>query len=207
MEVDTPSPKDEKPVEKKKSENITPSASGENASKYPDMSIAQSIHKLLMVSGPTPKLSSEAASAVGIPSSINEDVLKSVTTEMENAPLYRHLATELKWDSLSEDELKTMEEKNSAMMKSLESKVEEAKENAGDMEVLDARFEVARFAAKSLSKDDAIAAYEKLLALPKLSSGKTMDGLMECARVASFYGDLSKTRTVVEKVGHQTLLT
>ena len=198
MEVDAPTPKDET----KKKDNITPSASGVNASKYPDMSIAQSIHKLLMVNGPHAKLSGETATAAGVPTSLNEDVLKSVTVDMENAPLYRQLGVPLKWDSLSADALKTMEEKNSATMESLEKKVEETKENSGDMEVLDARFEVARFAAKSLSKDDAMAAYEKVLALPKLSSGKTMDALMESARVASFYGDLPKTRELVEKVSH-----
>ena len=198
MEVDTPAPKDEK----KKNENITPSASGENASKYPDMGIAQSIHKLLMAYGSHAKLSEEAAAAAGVLPSLKEDVLTKISGEMENVPLYRHLGGEMKWDSLSEDALKAMEEKNSATQTSLEAKVEELKENSGDMEVLDARFEVARFAAKSLSKDEAMQAYDKVLALPKLSSGKTMDALMESARVASFYGDLSQTRELVEKVSH-----
>jgi 26S proteasome regulatory subunit N7 len=81
----------------------------------------------------------------------------------------------------------------------LEAKVDEAKGNAGDMEVLAARFEVARFAAKSLGKDLAYAANDKLLALPKLSSGKIIDAVMECARVASFYSDTKKNGELVDK--------
>jgi hypothetical protein len=71
------------------------------------------------------------------------------------------------------------------------------------MEVLAARFEVARFAAKSLGKDTAYAAYDKLLALPKLSSGKIIDAVMECARVASFYSDTKKNGELVDKVSYK----
>jgi len=84
-------------------------------------------------------------------------------------------------------------------MEELEAKVEQAKESAGDMEVLDARFEVARFAAKSLNKDEALEGYEKVLSLPKLSSGKTIDALMECARVASFHGETGKASDLIER--------
>jgi 26S proteasome regulatory subunit N7 len=65
---------------------------------------------------------------------------------------------------------------------------------------LDARFAIARFAAKSLSKDEALDAYDKVLALPKLSSGKTIDALMESARVASFYGDTTKNASIIDRV-------
>merc|ERR1712176_30727 len=84
-------------------------------------------------------------------------------------------------------------------MKKLEEQVEEAKENAGDMEVLDARLEAARFAAKTLSKEVALEMYEKVLDLPKLSTGRKIDALMESARVASFHGDLKKNILVIEK--------
>jgi len=122
---------------------------------------------------------------------------------MENPSLYRHLKTAFGMSgdtTISESDLAAMQEKNEKTMKELEEKVEEAKENAGDMEVLDARFEVAKFAAKSLSKDETLDAYEKVLALPKLSSGKVMDALMESARVASFYDDLVKNAELVQKI-------
>ena len=74
-----------------------------------------------------------------------------VVSFLEAPSLYNHLSPLLNWDQssdgLSSDALKEMEEKNAAQVKSLEEKVEDAKENAGDMEVLDARFEVARFVA------------------------------------------------------------
>jgi len=93
-----------------------------------------------------------------------------------------------------------MEAKNDEAIKALEEKVEDAKENAGDMEVLDARFEIAKFAAKSLSKDEALAAYQKVLDLPKLSSGKQMDALMEQSRISSFYGDIVANSGYIKKV-------
>lgn len=200
MDVDVP-PTKPKPKPKKKNENIAASAGAEAASKYPDMNLAQSIHKVNMMSGSVPQLSKDGIEAVKIPSDLNETVLKQIVEELENPSLYRHLRS-LKWDgtTMSNEVLDAMDVKNAAAMKKLEEEVEEAKENSGDMEVLDARFEVARFAAKSLSKDEALAAYKQILDLPKLSSGKTMDALMESARVASFHGDVKKNTELVEKV-------
>jgi 26S proteasome regulatory subunit N7 len=77
--------------------------------------------------------------------------------------------------------------------------VEEAIESAGDMEVMDARVEIARFASKCLSQSEALAAYEKVLALPKVSSGKKIDSLMACARVASFYSDTSAADSFMDR--------
>jgi len=212
MDVDTPPTKTTPKV--KQNINVTPSASGDNASKYPDMKLAQSIHRLTMMTGGSlAKLSSEDATSVGISSNLRSSVMKEVggTGEMENPFLYRHLKSTLSWEEnenstveeercLSEEDLVAMEERNKEAMKKLEDVVNESKENAGDMEVLDARFEVARFAAKSLSKDEALEAYGSLLELPKLSSGKKMDALMECSRVASFYGDSKRNGELMDKI-------
>lgn len=192
----------------KKNENITPSASGESAAKYPDMELAQSIHKLVMMNK-------------GLISNANcqelmGNVMKKVVEEMENPSLYRHSKTLFLSNGddtamtdasvtgvvpdISETELVAMQEKNVKTMKELEEKVDGAKENAGDMEVLDARIEIARFAAKSLTKDEALEAYEKVLALSKLSSGKVMDALMESSRIASFYNALVKNTDLLQKI-------
>ena len=191
---------------KKRDENVTPSASGENTSKYPSMSLAQSIHKLTMMSGTaTSKIQlDEKDAGIDIPSLV-EKVRKEVGDVNENASLLEHLQSTLRWTDnkcLDDDTLTKMKSKHAETMESLEKKVEEAKENAGDMEVLDARFEIARFAAQSLSKEETLKAYEKVLALPKLSSGKQMDALMESARVASFYGDLKKSLDFIAQVTH-----
>lgn len=190
MEVETEnsgSPAEENT--EKKNENVTPSASGESASKYPDMKLAQNIHRsTLMAAG---KLEADAE--------LSSSVLKQVT-EMENPSLYAHLAPLLQWTPLSSESMQQMQDKNAETIKTLEAKVAEAKENAGAMEVLDARFQVARFAAKSMTKDEALGAYQKVLDLPKLSTGKQMDALMEQARIASFYGDVAKNAKYVKQI-------
>ena len=101
---------------------------------------------------------------------------------------------------LSETDLLALEAKHAKHLEELEAKVEEAKESAGDMEVMDARVKIARFAAKSLSEDQALVAYKKLLDLPKVSSGKKIDAMMESSRVASFYGDIAKSDEFIESV-------
>ncbi len=173
----------------KKNENVTPSASGEAAAKYPDMNLAQAIHRSTLM----------AAGKLDPDDDVSSNVLKEVT-EMGNPSLYQHLTPLLQWTPLSTDEIQAMETKNAETLKELEQKVEDAKENAGDMEVLDARFEIGKFAAKSLTKDEALDAYQKVLDLPKLSTGKQMDALMEQSRIASFYGDMVKNAEYVKKV-------
>jgi len=186
-----------------KNENVIPSASGEEAAKYPDMKLAQLIHRALITTGPHAKISPQQAAAINLPADISALVLKQVV-EMENPSLYTHLSPLLQWDTstdaLSTEALQTMSEKNAATIISLEEKVTDAKENQGDMEVMDARFQVARFAAKSLNKEEALGAYQKVLDLKKLSSGKQMDALMESSRIASFYGDGVANAAFVKKV-------
>ena len=187
MEVDEPS------TEKKKV--IQTSVSAEGTSKYPNMELAQKIHRL------TVKMDAETKEAAGISATLSASVEAEVAgEEVENPYLYRELKETMGWLILSDTDLTAMEVMHSKKVEELEAKVEEAKESAGDMEVLEARFEVARFAAKSLNKEQALEAYEKILTLPKLSSGKTIDGLMECARVSSFHGDTAKTSELIERV-------
>lgn len=190
---------DEASTEKKK--GVQTSAFAEGTSKYPNMELAQKIHRL------TVKVDAETKEAAGISATLSALVEAEVAGEdVENPHLYRELRDTLGWLMLSDNDLAEMEAKHSKKVEELEAKVEEAKESAGDMEVLEARFAVARFAAKSLNKEQALEAYEKVLTLPKLSSGKTIDGLMECARVSSFHGDTSKTSELIERVSVKTEL-
>lgn len=184
MEVDVDSTKQSP---KKKSPG-QPSASSEMASKYPKMDLAQRIHKLTMMAGG--KMEKD--------NSLSEEVKKEVFEELENAALYRTLQETLGWPK--NDTLDSLDEKHTKTIEELEKKVEEAKESAGDMEVLDARLEIARFAAKSCGEAKALEMYDKVLDLPKLSTGKTIDALMESARVASFHGDLKKNAALIERV-------
>lgn len=165
-----------------------PSASEEGASPYPEMSLAQDIHKLVV-------------KAPGIDAAFQARVFEKIATELENPSLYKSLQTSLGGGgTLSEAALKEMEDKHAKHMEDLEAKVEDAKENMGDMEVMDARVNIARFAAKALTKDEALEAYQKLLDLSKVSSGKKIDAMMESSRVASFYGDEKKSAGFIESV-------
>ena len=171
-----------------------PSASEDTASPYPDMGLCQQLH-MLTVRG-----------EITVDPNLLGNVLNKVAKELENPSLYRHVQKSLNVSegTLSEEAVVEMEARNSKRLEELEAKVEEAKESAGDMEVMDARMEIARFAAKSLSKEQALEAYKKLLDLPKISSGKKIDALMESSRVASFYGDTAKSDELIESVSFQT---
>jgi hypothetical protein len=165
------------------------SASEESASPHPDMEFAQEIHKLTVKS-------------VGVDAEFQHRVFKKIAEEFENPSMYRLLQTTLNVQAgiLSEADLTAMQDKHAKHVEELEASVEDAKENMGDMEVMDARVEIARFAAKSLSKDEALEAYKKLLDLPKISSGKKVDSMMESSRVASFYGDTDKSFEFIDSV-------
>jgi len=203
MEVD-------KPSKKLKTEavnvELTPSVSGGQASKYPKMELAQEIHCLMMTCGNDPKLDPDSAAKAGIPVDLKSIVKKQVIDELENPSLYRFLKSHVTGfedddddsQSLTKDELTKMDDRNKEKYSELEKAIEEARENAGDMEVLEARFAVARFAAKSLSSKEALEAYSLVVALPKLSSGKKIDAFMEAARVASFYGNLDKNSELIQ---------
>lgn len=184
--MDEDKPAKETPVKKMGQ----PSAAEDGASPFPEMSLAQDIHKLTV-------------QASGVDEAFQTKIFEKIATDLKNPSLYRILQSTLgatKASLLSEAALVEMEEANAKELADLEAKVEEAKENAGDMEVMDARVNIARFAAKSLSKEETLDSYQKLLDLPKVSSGKKIDALMESSRVASFYGDNKKSTEYIDSV-------
>lgn len=167
-------------------------ADEETASPFPVMRLAQQMHQL----------------AVATDAELEIKVFEEIVVELENPSLYVLLRDKIypqgitplsSAAKLTTDNLRQMEDKNAATLKLLEVAVDEAVESAGDMEVMDARVAVARFAAKSLSEKEALEAYEKVLALPKVSSGKKIDSLMASARVASFYSDTKATDDIMDR--------
>jgi 26S proteasome regulatory subunit N7 len=167
-----------------------PSASEESAAPYPDMELSQQIHKLMV--------KAEGCSNA----EFQKQVLTRICTELQNPSLYESVESGLEVTTgiWSAADIAARKDAISKAVETLEAKVEEAKESAGDMEVMDARVEVARFAAKSMNEEEALAAYKKLLDLPKISSGKKIDAMMESSRVASFYGDTKKTAEFIDSV-------
>ena len=186
---DTTNPTAAVPPPKKK--RGQPSASEETASPYPEMGLAQEIHKLTVRAFDDNEILEDAS---------KKAVFEKIATELENPSLYKLLHSTVGGGSLSETALKETEDKNTQHLKELEQQVEEAKENSGDTEVMDARVAIARFAAKAFSKEEALKAYQDLLDLPKVSSGKKIDAMMESSRLASFYGDHSKSAAFIDSV-------
>ena len=138
-------------------------------------------------------------------SSIDDD---DVDGPLLNATLYNHLATTLSLEPLSPSDMETLSTHHDAMLSTLQERVIKASEEMGDMEVLSAKLTIARYCTKCLSKEEALKAYKEVLALPKLSTGKKLDALLEMSRVASFWGDtsslslyLTQASSIVEKGG------
>jgi len=236
---------------KKTKKVATPSASSESASPHPDMSLAQDIHRLVMVYDG--KLSIEDASSIAgtSTSDLLEGVMSRVGTggravgdamrvngarhappqveggdddgapasasspaavaedgrggedddvdddvgdgeSLLNPSLYRHLRSTLSYASpsaLSESDLDALTAHHESVLSSLRSAITRASDEAGDMEVLRASMDVARYAARCCDMGAAADAYRAVLALPKLSAGKRLDAHLEMARVCSFWGD------------------
>lgn len=130
-----------------------------------------------------------------------EDDAEKEDEPLINPSLYRHLQSTLSYSSsnaLSEENLNTLTSHHESILKSLDDAVTQAKDEAGDMEVLHAYMDIARYSAKSCTKEAALEAYEKVLALPKLSVGKKLDAHLEMARVCSFWGDHKKMSDTLE---------
>ena len=179
---------------KKKTAGMS-SAAEEGASPFPKMDLCQRMHILTSTTKDKPDVELQA------------EVFEQIAVELENPALYKSLQHQL-YDGITSNiaackltpqELVDMETKNTKKMKELQDKVTEAQESAGDMEVMEARLEIARFAAKSLSMEQALEAYQQFLDLPKLSSGKKIDALMESARLASFYNDTVKADDFIDR--------
>ena len=235
---------------KKRKKVAAPSASSESASAHPDMSLAQDIHRLVMVHDgklnvedassiagtSTSELLERVMSRVGTGGKAVEDAMRvngarhappqvegggdddddagapaSPAAAAEdgkggggeggedgggepllNPSLYRHLRSTLSYESasaLSESDLDALSAHHEVVMSSLRSAITRASDEAGDMEVLHATMDVARYAARCCDMASAADAYLAVLALPKLSAGKRLDAHLEMARVRSFWGD------------------
>mmetsp|Transcript_20593 Transcript_20593/g.26534 ORF Transcript_20593/g.26534 Transcript_20593/m.26534 type:complete len:444 (+) Transcript_20593:49-1380(+) len=173
--------------EKKKTDDAKAKAKAKNegssAALYPDMSLAQDIHRVLRCS--------DLSSAQGVADKIaNELVNPSLYKQFESAVESKFSSDQHSIKFVAPEELTKMTQAHETKMEELKAVVEEAKESAGDMEVMEGMVEIAHFSAQSLSPSKAMAAYKAVLDLPKLSSGKKMDCYMELARVASFANSL-----------------
>ena len=88
-----------------------------------------------------------------------------------------------------------MKDANAAEIAALAAKKEDAEANQGDMEVLDALFDAAKYHARIGDKDGAYAACDVIVERPKISTGKRIDAVMLKIRV----GPLLRRRGQREK--------
>jgi 26S proteasome subunit RPN7 len=185
---------DKKAEEEKKKKKKKSNDGDDKSSLYPIMRLAQDMHRLTVTS-PDDRLEHETA------------IFQEIAEQLENPSLYKILRDKLYADEgmistavkLHDDDLAQMEAKNAKTLETLEAAVEEAKESSGDMEVMDARLAVAEFACKAMSQENALAAYRKVMDLPKISSGKKIDAWMTSARIASFYSSTAKADEFLEQ--------
>ena len=76
---------------------------------------------------------------------------------------------------------------NATELAKLKAGLEDAEENHGETEVLDALFAIAKFHSRIGDKQEAYAAYDVIVVKPKVSTGKKIDASMSKLRVALFY--------------------
>jgi len=130
-------------------------------------------------------------------SRIKEEIMAKVR-DLEMAPFYEIVCERLHWD-LDQTLLTELKEKNEAEKEKYKEQEADAEKNAGETEVLDALFDRARFFSRVGARDAAYAAWDAIVARPKVSAGKRMDAAMAKARVALFCGDLPGMKAALEK--------
>lgn len=195
---------------KKKAGGPAPSASAEGAAPFPDMALCQQMHRLTTTTAKQGGATTATASPELLLLQLQTDVFTKIVTQWENPSLYRWLRHKLYGDAavppsapaaaqVTDDTLLALDAKHETTWNELEAKVEQAKESAGDMEVMEAKLQLARLAAQSLSKTQALQAYQDVIDLPKVSTGKKVDCYMERARLASFYDDTAAADDNIEQ--------
>jgi len=144
---------------------------------YPLMTLAQQVFR--QGTEPTPELEKE---------------IRATIEANDMAPYYEHCCAKFGWP-VDEALLSAMRAKNEAELKALGEKKDDAEKNQGDMEVLDALFDAARFHARVGAKDAAYAACDLIRDRPKISTGKRIDAIMNKIRVALFFTDVAAAKS------------
>jgi hypothetical protein len=141
--------------------------------------------------------SAEGDNAAAVAKNDDDNDMNASPEPLLNPSLYRHLQSSLSYNSptaLTEDNLNTLTSHHESILQALNDAVTKAKDEAGDMEVLHAHMDIARYQAKCSTKESALSAYQTVISLPKLSVGKKLDAHLEMARVCSFWGDYKQMK-------------
>lgn len=142
----------------------------------PNMTLAQTAFRYS--SAPTPELEAE---------------LRTTIEAASMAPYYEYAVAKFGW-TLDEALLAKMKAKNDKDVAAARAKHDDAVKNHGDMEILDALFEIAKLYARIGAKELALEAYDVIRDRPKISTGKRIDALMAKIRISLFFLDTAAAK-------------
>jgi len=150
---------------------------------YPNMELANTV---FLLESKAPGNDAEAR---------RSEILEHIKAD-SMAPYYTILCQRFGWEEDSQllDDLRT---KNADEKKRLQGVLEDAEQNHGESEVLDALFGLAQHQARIGAKDEAYRAFQTIVEKPKVSIGKRIDASMQKLRVALFHLDMDVARELV----------
>lgn len=122
--------------------------------------------------------------------------LVDIIVEDSMGSFYLTVCSKYGWN-LDDELLKNIRKMNEMELEGIEKKINDAEENAGEMEVLDCLFEKARFFSKVGDSINAITSYDLILSREKTTTGKKIDASMEKARVALFQMDMKMLKETI----------
>lgn len=121
--------------------------------------------------------------------------------DVDLAPLYVHIASELGW-TVDQTKLASMKEKNAAKLAELDAKIKDAQENLGETEVRDALRAKADYLAFIGDKEAAVAAYKETES-KSAGSGNKMDLVFSQIRCEAMHmHGCAWTSTPLHQAGH-----
>ena len=131
------------------------------------------------------------------PTPASEKEILDLVTQRQMAPYYARVCAAF---GIAKDEslYESMKDANAAEIAALAAKKEDAEANQGDMEVLDALFDAAKYHARIGDRDGAYAACDVIVDRPKISTGKRIDAVMLKIRVALFFDDVGNAKKQLE---------
>jgi len=149
---------------------------------YPNMDLAQTVFQL------------EAAAPAEL-DGLRAQIVEVVRAD-KMAPYYTYLIG--KYGFAADDALLAeLKAANAEELAALQAALEDAEQNHGETEVLDALFGIASFHARVGDKDEAYTAFDIIVDKPKVSTGKKIDASMSKLRVALFFMDTDTARKLL----------
>jgi len=150
---------------------------------YPIMALAQMRHELATGSGDRQKLQSE---------------ILAIVKDKSMLPYYeKYLCPELVGPA-DAALVAQMRKTNEEVLKKIEEKIADAKENLGDIEVRDGMIQKAEFYNRIGDKDAAITAYHESFA-KTVGAGGRLDNILTVIRIAFFFDDKDLAKKEIDR--------